>query len=83
MIIEEAIKKGLTIRELWVMEELYDREPRTFTSLYNPHMTPASLTGMLDKLERLGFAKRTRCKKDRRKINLTLTNKGKHFFKDH
>ena len=83
MIIEEAIKNGLTIRELWVMEELYDREPRTFTSLYNPHMTPASLTGMLDKLERLGFAKRTRSKKDRRKINLTLTNKGKHFFKDY
>ena len=80
---EEALKNGLTIREIWVMEELSDREPRTFTSLKNPYMTAPALTGMIDKLERLGFAKRTRCKKDRRKINLTLTSKGEEFFADY
>ena len=83
MRIEQALEHGLTIRELWVMNELYDHEPRTFTSLSSPYMTAPALTGMVDKLERLGFATRTRCKKDRRKINLTLTEKGKHFFRDY
>jgi DNA-binding MarR family transcriptional regulator len=83
MRIEQALECGLTIREFWVMHKLSELETTTLSNLSNQYMTPAGLTGMIDKLEGLGFTTRTRCEKDRRKIYLKLTNKGQNFFADY
>ena len=39
----------------------------------------STLTSMLDRLETMGYVKRQRCKKDRRKILIKRTNKDKNL----
>ena len=39
----------------------------------------STLTSMLDRLENMGYVKRQRCKKDRRKILIKRTNKDKNL----
>ena len=80
---KEAIQEGLTIRELYVMQELNDSHDRTISSFRDGLMTAAALTGMVDKLESKHLIKRVRCYNDRRKIYLKLTEKGRSFFRDY
>ncbi len=39
----------------------------------------STLTSMLDRLENMGYVRRQRCKKDRRKILIKRTNKDKNL----
>jgi len=39
----------------------------------------STLTSMLDRLEKMGYIKRQRCKKDRRKVLIKRTNKDKNL----
>ena len=39
-------------------------------------LTPAAMTGILDKLQALGFARRRRSRKDRRILKVTITEDG-------
>lgn len=81
---KEAIKEGLTIRELYVMQELNDSHDRTISSFKDEALvTAAALTGLVDKLEFKKLIKRVRCFEDRRKIYIKLTEKGKGFFRDY
>lgn len=41
------------------------------------HQSTASVTGLVDRLEQIGFLKRQHSEKDRRKILVTLTRKGR------
>ena len=41
---------------------------------------PGAMTRMIDRLERKGLVRRTRCPDDRRKINLELTPEGKAVY---
>ena len=79
----EAIKQGLTIRDLYVMQELNIGGKKTISSFRDGLMTAAALTGIVDKLEMRNLAKRVRCYEDRRKIYLELTDKGRSYFKDY
>jgi len=45
------------------------------------HRDKSTATVLVNKLERLGFVKRTRCKEDYRKILLVLTDKGTEYNK--
>lgn len=41
------------------------------------HLSPSTVVGILDRLERSEFIRRTRDVDDRRQVNITLTSKGK------
>ena len=41
---------------------------------------PGAMTRMIDRLERKGLVRRVRCGKDRRKVNLELTDAGKAIY---
>ncbi len=44
-------------------------------------LTPSTMTGLVDRLEDLGFVRRGRSETDRRAIVLSLTRKGQAAFK--
>jgi DNA-binding MarR family transcriptional regulator len=43
----------------------------------------STLTSMLDRLEAMGYVKRQRCARDRRRIHITRTNKDKALEKEY
>ncbi|MCA1814114.1 MAG: MarR family transcriptional regulator [Halobacteriales archaeon] len=45
-------------------------------------VTPATMTGILDRLEELGYARRVRVAEDRRSVQVELTPKGKALFRE-
>ena len=63
----EAIQLGLNIRDLYIVQQLeqLDGEIRT-TQLANRWVSSASMTAIVDKLEKLGLVKRTPSRSDRR-----------------
>src|SRR5580658_6479877 len=68
---------GLTITELRILRSLSVNGPspmaRLATQLY---MTPASITGLVDKLEGEKLVERERGDEDRRVVKVKITSKG-------
>jgi len=78
-------KMGLSKARFMVLIQLYIRadeeglgisEINTFYSV-----SSATMTGVIDTLEKEGFVTRTHSKKDRRRIILKLTDQGKMFMR--
>ncbi|MFI2184207.1 MarR family winged helix-turn-helix transcriptional regulator [Streptomyces sioyaensis] len=68
---------GLTAPQYSVLAGLWERDGRTATQLRERLvMDSATLTGVLDRLERSGFVVRSPDEKDRRLVRLRLTKAG-------
>ena len=65
-----------TLREAHTLERLTEGD-LTISEIANEHLSKVSLTAIIDKFEMMRLVKRIPSKQDRRKIVLTLTEKGR------
>jgi len=65
-----------TLREAHTLELLAEKD-LTISEIANEHLSKVSLTAIIDKFEMMRLVKRIPSKQDRRKIVLTLTEKGR------
>jgi DNA-binding MarR family transcriptional regulator len=69
---------GLTGPQLWAMQILADSAPIRVSQLARSmYLHPATVVGILDRLEGKGLVRRTRSKGDRRVVEVDLTDLGK------
>jgi MarR family transcriptional regulator, organic hydroperoxide resistance regulator len=82
-VIQEYSKKverttGLTSPQLWAIKALAEAAPIIVSELaHRMYLHPATVVGILDRLESHGLIMRTRSKEDRRVVWVELTAKGK------
>lgn len=76
---ELAQSSGLTVVQLRVVQILAETGPHTGGAIAKRmHVAPATITAMIDKLERAGHVMRGPSAVDRRQTIITLTEKGRH-----
>lgn len=69
---------GLTGPQLWVVKILKESSPMKVSDLARRmYLHPATMVGLLDRLEAKGLLKRTRFEKDRRVVFIDLTEQGR------
>ncbi|MFA7403977.1 MAG: MarR family transcriptional regulator [Pelobacteraceae bacterium] len=69
---------GLTGPQLWAVNILANTSPLRVSELaQRMYLTPATVVGILDRLEIKGLISRTRSTEDRRAVDLHLTEAGK------
>ncbi len=79
---KNLMSMNVSIVEYRILKNLTERGPLPMIELANINMvTQGWITGVIDKLEQLSYVKRERSDTDRRVINITVTPKGKSFFK--
>jgi DNA-binding MarR family transcriptional regulator len=72
---------GLTLTEIRILRLLYENGPSPMARLAAElYMTPASITGLVDRLESEQLVLRERNSKDRRVVNVKITEKGGAAF---
>ena len=78
MVTEHSISElGLSLGEFGVLVSLSEYGPQLMVDLArNQAITQAAITGIIDKLEELGLAKREPSKTDKRKVRASITEKG-------
>jgi len=82
-ILHEQSKKaeketGLTSPQLWAIKVIADSAPVRVSELARlMYLHPATVVGILDRLEARGLAKRSGCEKDHRVVLVDLTDKGR------
>jgi DNA-binding MarR family transcriptional regulator len=75
----DMIHNKLSARQVLVLEMLKEGD-KTSADLASEHLSTASLTAIIDKFEARGLAQRVRCRHDRRKITISLTNAGRELI---
>lgn len=69
---------GLTGPQLWAIKVISDSSPIKVSEIARRmYLHPATVVGILDRLESRGLVARTRSKEDRRVVYLDLTEQGK------
>ena len=69
---------GLTGAQLWAVKMLSSRAPMKVSELARSmYLHPATMVGLLDRLESKGLIKRTRSLTDRRVVHIDLTEQGR------
>jgi DNA-binding MarR family transcriptional regulator len=69
---------NLTGSQLWAVKLLKETSPMKVSDLARRmYLHPATMVGLLDRLEAKELLKRTRCEKDRRVVYINLTEQGK------
>ena len=75
---EKVAPLGLTAVQAMILNTLSDDDGAPAGRLgERVQLTSATLTGIIDRLEKLGFAERRASKKDRRAVLVCLTDKGR------
>ncbi len=73
---------GLTGPQLWAIKTIAEAEPVMVSELARRmYLHPATVVGILDRLETRGLAMRTRSTQDRRVVKVALTKQGKDLVK--
>lgn len=68
---------SLTSSQLWVVKILKETSPMKVSDLARKmYLHPATMVGLLDRLEAKGLVKRTRSERDRRVVHIDLTVQG-------
>jgi len=68
---------GLTGPQLWAIKVISELAPIKLSDLARKmYLHPATVVGIIDRLEARGLVERTRSKKDRRVVELALTSLG-------
>jgi len=74
---------SLTGPQLWVVKLLEEASPMKVSDLARRmYLHPATMVGLLDRLEGKGLVKRTRSEKDRRVVHIDLTDEGRILVKN-
>lgn len=74
---------GLTAPQLLVMQTIRDKQRTTSSDLaHDVSVSQATVTIILDRLEKKQFIQRERSKQDKRKINVSLTDTGLEAIKE-
>lgn len=69
---------GLTGPQLMVLKELVEGHPRSVGEVARGvHLSQATVTGILDRLEERGAVSRTRSRDDRRRVEVATTDRGR------
>ncbi len=71
---------GLTGTQLWGMKLVAEHAPLRVTDLARlMYLHPATIVGILDRLEAKGLITRTRSQQDRRAVDITLSEPGREI----
>lgn len=74
---------GLTGSQLWVVKILDEESPRKVSELARRmYLHPATMVGLLDRLEIKGLVQRKRSEQDRRVVHIHLTEQGKDLVRN-
>ena len=74
---------GLTGSQLWVIKLLEVTSPMKVTELARRmYLHPATMVGLLDRLEAKGLVQRTRSDKDRRVVHVMITVQGRELVQN-
>jgi len=75
-----AARCGLTGPQLMVLKELVDGPPCSVGNLARAvHVSQATVTGILDRLEERDAVSRTRSRDDRRRVEVAATDRGRQL----
>ena len=73
---------GITSPQLICLSEIVESEPTTLSELSRRvYLSPSTVNGILDRLERSGLICRKRTDQDRRKVAVTSTKQGRKIVK--
>lgn len=71
---------GITGPQLWAIKTIAENSPINVKDLAaRIFLHPATVVGIIDRLESKGLVKRKRSKEDRRNVEIDLTNSGKEL----
>lgn len=82
-VVNEQSKKveretGLTGPQLWAIKVIAENAPIKISELARRmYLHPATIVGIVDRLEKRGLVERERCSKDRRVVHVGLTDAGR------
>jgi len=77
-----ASRYGLTVPQLAVLKELGTADGRSIGELTRAvHLSQATVTGILDRLQRRGLIQRRRGEADKRKVHVWLTEAGREALR--
>lgn len=78
-----AVAKGqLSVPQFWAMQQLHEHDMLTLNQLAEQlNRSKSTASGLIDRLEKRGMVKRSRCTHDRRIVHLSLTKKGTLMMK--
>lgn len=77
---EDYARSSLTISQATLLRMLLEEDAMTPRGLsHDLHVTPATITGLLNKMEEAGFVERTRDTKDRRVVSVRATRRGRQL----
>jgi len=82
-VVNEQSKKveretGLTGPQLWAIKVIAEHAPIKISALARRmYLHPATIVGIVDRLEKRGLVERERCSRDRRVVHVGLTEAGK------
>ncbi len=77
-VVNEELGGELSLRQLSALQMISEDETTTLGDVARRLMvTPAVVTGLIDRLEKRGFVRRLSSSGDRRRVNLGLTEEGK------
>jgi DNA-binding MarR family transcriptional regulator len=74
---------GLSGSKLWVIKMLDGAPPMKVSELARRmHLHPATMVGVLDRLEAKGLVQRTRSNDDRRVVHIVITEQGRELIRN-
>ena len=77
--LQKLINNNLTPRDALILMRLNEVGVTTPRMLVTPEICAASVTGIADKLIKLGFIERNRSDTDRRSVNINITEDGRRL----
>ncbi len=78
----EAIEMDLSLQEHYIIEVLGRNEQMTISNLADRVSAPlTTISSTLDRLYDQGFVERERSQEDRRVVEVSLSDKGREFFR--
>jgi MarR family transcriptional regulator, organic hydroperoxide resistance regulator len=73
---------GITGPQLWAIKTIAEKAPIRVSDLaHSMHLNPATVVGILDRLEARGLVHRTRSTEDRRVVTIDLSDQGKELVR--
>jgi MarR family transcriptional regulator, organic hydroperoxide resistance regulator len=73
---------NVTVPQIITLREIYEHGPISSTELTHiVSLNASTITGIIDRLERQGLVRRTRAARDRRRIDVAITEEGISFLK--
>lgn len=80
-VVNEELGGELSLRQLSALQMIEDETTTLGDVARRLMVTPAVVTGLIDRLEKRGFVRRVASSGDRRRVNLALTPEGREAAK--